>query len=135
MKTINLSVLLVLLFATVAMTSLAWAEQGSDKQNQNETQGLRAVEKTDALAPGTDAANSVMKDTPAMPLQVAAVIVGNVVSVDPAKNTLTIKEDKTGKHHTLSVINSDVLQTLKKGSKVHISIPVESQTTGAVFKT
>lgn len=134
MKTFDRSVWLFVLFAVGITASPAWAKEGSDEKTQTQVQGLNAVEKSDALAPGEEAPDSVMKDTPAVPLKVAAVITGDVLSVDPAKSTFTVKEDGTGKRRTLSAINSDILRTLKKGNRVRVSIPDGSQTNATVFK-
>ena len=127
MKILNLSALALALFVAAGVALPAWAEQPP-------TQGLKAIEKDEALTAGTTAAESVTKDTPAIPLEVGAVIVGEVVSKDLAKNTITIKEDKAWKYHTIAVINSDILRTLQKGNRVRISLSANSQTGATVFK-
>ncbi len=133
MKNINLFKGLAVFLALISIAAPVRSEQQDQKNQDQAASSLKAVDPAQAMTPGSDAAKTIMKEDAAAPLNVKAVITGEIVSVDANKNLFTVKDD-SGKRCTLSAINTDVLQTLKKGSRVRISIPAESQAAGNVFK-
>lgn len=135
MKTNQMFPIVFVIVSMVSSVSLVQAELSSEAVSEQQTTNLKIVDKADALAPGEQAAESVMKNTPAMPIKVSAVITGEVVAIDKTHNELKVKDEVTGKKYTVSAMNADVLASLERGARVRISFPDENHTSGTVFKS
>ena len=47
---------------------------------------------------------------------------GSVVSIDAARNEITVKDDATGSNQTIRALNPSALATIKEGDKVSITL-------------